>query len=116
MQRLVLIFLITFSILLTSGAAIAQDRAGDANSDVPTSYVRNSEIQNIKKIIGKKTPDFIAKPVIAVVTALENFRLAQAEKSEGKVYHFVFANVFIFYGIFIIILFLLLRIIWRIIF
>jgi len=47
---------------------------------------------------------------------LEEFRTNNAEKSEGKIYHFVFANVFIFYGIFIIILFLLLRIIWRIIF
>ena len=75
-----------------------------------------SEIGNIRKIIGEKTPDFISKPVIAIVEALEEFRTNNAEKSEGKIYHFVFANVFIFYGIFIIILFLLLRIIWRIIF
>ena len=97
--------------------AFAQDRAGDpAPDNVPTSYVRSSEISNIKKLIGEKTSDFIAKPVIAVVTALENFRIKQAEKSDGKVYHFVFANVFVFYGIFIIILFLALRTIWRIIF
>ena len=101
MRGMLLIFILAF--LAVPAISPAQERG-------------TSEIGNIRKIIGEKTPDFIAKPVIAVVTALENFRLAQAEKSEGKVYHFVFANVFIFYGIFIIILFLLLRIIWRIIF
>jgi len=110
------VFFLFISAIFVMPAA-AQDRAGDpAPDNVPTSYVRSSEISNIKKLIGEKTPDFIAKPVIAVVTALENFRIKQAEKSDGKVYHFVFANVFVFYGIFIIILFLLLRIIWRIIF
>src|SRR3990167_195296 len=83
---------------------------------VPAQERGTSEIGNIRKIIGEKTPEFITKPIVAVVEAIEGFRIKQAEKSDGKVYHFVFANVFVFYGILIIILFLLLRTIWRIIF
>lgn len=115
-MKRVAIIIFLFSLLITPATVGAQERAGDTNPDVPTSYVRSSEISNIKKIIGEKTPGFISKPVVAAVQAIEGFRIKQAEKSDGKVYHFVFANVFVFYGIFVIILFLALRIIWRIIF
>jgi hypothetical protein len=101
MRALFMIFMLSF--LVAPALSLAQER-------------RSSEIDNIQKLIGEKTPDFIAKPVIAIAEALEKFRTNNAEKSEGKMYHFVFANVFIFYGIFVVILFLLLRTIWRIIF
>lgn len=81
-----------------------------------TNNTGGGEIQNIKKIIGEKTPDFIAKPVIAAVQAIEEFRKDQAEKSEGKFYNFVFAGPYVFYVIFTVVALMLLRAIWRIIF
>ena len=46
------VFFLFISAIFVMPAA-AQDRAGDpAPDNVPTSYVRSSEIQNIKKIIG----------------------------------------------------------------
>ena len=75
-----------------------------------------SEIGNIRKIIGEKTPEFLAKPVIAAVQAIEKFRKDMAVKTEGEVYHFVFDNAYVFYVIFTVIVLMLLRTIWRIIF
>ena len=74
------------------------------------------EIQTIKKIIGEKTPEFLAKPVVAAVQAIEKFRKDMAVKTEGEVYHFVFDNAYVFYVIFTVIVLMLLRTIWRIIF
>ncbi|MEK7569695.1 MAG: hypothetical protein AAB500_02310 [Patescibacteria group bacterium] len=119
MKKLAIIFLLVAIVIpaisfAQSGDTV--DRAGDPNPDVPTSYIRSSEIRNIQTIVGEKTPDFIKKPIIASITWLENFRLTGAERSEGQFYHFVFANVYVFYGIFIVIVLLVLRTIWRIIF
>ena len=83
---------------------------------MPTSYVRKSEIDNIKKIIGEKTPEFISKPIIAATQAIEKFRKDQADKSEDKVYHFVFANPYVFYVIFSFLVLVILRTLWRMIF
>ena len=116
MRKVVILFFLAFSFLITSGVASAVYKAGDPNPDVPTSYVRGSDIDNIKKIIGEKTPDVIAKPVIATVQAIEKFRIDMAEKSEGKFYNFIFSNPYVFYVIFFIIFVFVLRTIWRIIF
>jgi len=116
MRKVAILFFLAFSFLTTSGVASAEYKAGDPNPDVPTSYVRGSDIDNIKKIIGEKTPDVIAKPVIAAVQAIEKFRIDMAEKSEGKFYNFIFSNPYVFYVIFFIIFIFVLRTIWRIIF
>lgn len=61
----------------------------------------NKEIENIKKIIGEKTPSFIANPIIYIVNALENFRLNH------------FNNPVIFYSLFFVFFYFILRSIWR---
>jgi hypothetical protein len=60
--------------------------------------------KNIRKIIGENTPEFLSKPIIATIDALEVFRLNN------------FNNPFIFYGILSFIFVLVIRFIWRLIF
>lgn len=60
------------------------DKAGDPNPDVPTTYVGNQQIENIKKIIGEKTPDFLAKPIVAGVNMLEKWRGDVSLKIDNK--------------------------------
>lgn|GEM_PF-5491833 len=90
--------------VLAPGVSFAQSSGGD------------SEIDNIKRIIGEKTPEFIKKPIIAAVLWLEKFRKDMDAKSEGKFYNFAFASPYVFYVIVFIIFMFVLRIIWRIIF
>ncbi len=61
----------------------------------------DQQINDVKTIIGKNTPDFISKPLIWLVELLESFR------KDG------FNNPFIFYGLFFVILYMVVRSIWR---
>ena len=60
--------------------------------------------QNIQKIIGENTPEFISKIIISTVDKLEDFRVN------------TFNSKFIFYPVLIILLFFILRYIWNRIF
>ena len=60
--------------------------------------------QNIQKIIGENTPEFISKIIISTVDKLEDFRVN------------TFNSEFIFYPVLIILLFFILRYIWNRIF
>jgi hypothetical protein len=110
----IVILLISFFPIFRFANAV--DRAGDPNPDVPTSYVRGSDITTIKKIIGEKTPNFITQPVVTIAQSVEGFRQDMIRKSEGKFYQFIFSRSLIYYIIFTVIFFFLLRTIWRIIF
>ncbi len=74
------------------------------------------QIKNIQRVIGEKTPSFIAKPIIAAVEAVETFRTNMADKIDNKIVSTIFDNKFVFYGIFIVIVVLILRSLWRLIF
>ncbi len=60
--------------------------------------------QNIQKVVGENTPKFISQIIIGAVDRLEAFRIN------------TFNNGFIFYSILLIILFYILRYIWKLIF
>ncbi|MBP6883706.1 MAG: hypothetical protein KBC06_00510 [Candidatus Pacebacteria bacterium] len=66
-----------------------------------TNTGNNKQIEEIKTIVGKNTPGFLSKPIIWFVNFLEDFRKNS------------FNNVFIFYGLFFVALFMILRSIWR---
>lgn len=92
--------------------------------------------QNIRKIIGENTPDFIAKPIIFTVNAIEKFRSDMGANFENKkektqnqnkyieytelymftFLSFIFNNALTFYIILILIIFLILRYIGRLFF
>ncbi len=110
-----LVFLVLFLFPIYKIAS-AVDTAGDPNPDVPTTYVGNQQIQNIKKLIGENTPGFIAKPIIKIANASEGWRKEMSAKTEGKVYSIIFDNGLVFYGIFVVIFGLILRSFWRMIF
>jgi hypothetical protein len=44
----------------------------------------NAQTSKIQKIIGVSTPDFIAKPIISIVTTIEKFRSETGSASENK--------------------------------
>jgi hypothetical protein len=72
------------------------------STDVSTTST--AEIQNIQKIIGEKTPSWISGPIINTINFLEEFRKTK------------FNTPLIFYAVLIIILILVLRFIFRLIF
>ena len=110
---------------------------------LPT-YKINAQGSDIQKIIGENTPDFIAKPIISIVTAIEKFRSDTGIETELKkeelqiginssqsaglskylkyaeLYLFTassiaFNNKLIFYASFLVIIFLILRFGWGLI-
>lgn len=90
-----------------SKKVISSEDSEEAGSTLKT----NKQIQSL---VVSNTPEFIAKPVIAAVTALEKFRENQAN-SDAKT-SLVFENRYVFYGILLIAVFFVLRFIWRLIF
>ncbi len=62
-------------------------------------------IQNIQNIVTRNTPDFIAKPITMTANVIDGFR-----KQIG------FNNKLVFYGLLAVIIFFLVRFIWRRIF
>mgnify|MGYP001592314995 FL=1 len=97
---LISLFFIGFFLLSISGVMGATETTNSDESK-STSY---TQIQNIKKLIGDNTPNFVAKPIIASVNYLEEFR-------KGS-----FNNPFIFYSVFIFLFVLVFRFFWRLIF
>lgn len=117
----------------------------DSNSATTAPAV---SVENIKKVIGENTPEFIEKPIIASVAGVEDFRsstgIAVHEKKvntnkeinalkekEGNMFlkpfkytqffllsilSFILNNIYIFYIILALLMFLILRYIWRKIF
>ena len=75
-----------------------------------------TQIKNIQKIIGDKTPSFLSKPIIATLDKTEGFRTSMAKKTEGKALSVVFKYWVIFYGILAFLVGLILRSLWRLIF
>jgi hypothetical protein len=61
------------------------------------------EISNIANIIKEKTPDFISVPIVAMANNIEAFR-----QTLGP----TFSNKLLFYAVFAVIIFLILRFIW----
>lgn len=94
------LFFIGFFLLPTYQAQSATETTNSSEGKT-TGY---TQIQNIKELIGNNTPNFIAKPIIASVNYLEEFR-------KGS-----FNNPFIFYGVFIFLFVLVFRFFWRLIF
>lgn len=146
-QTKIAIFLLALILVPVVSLAQEYSNAGNSGSD---------QIHNIKKIIGEKTPEFLAKPIIWGVTALEDFRVKtsaslkekkdklrveislfgedkispteKAKQSElAKPFKYailffvfiawvVFSYIFVFYGFVLVIVFLILRSIWRLFF
>lgn len=110
-------------------------------------YAQNSNSdQTIKKIIGNNTPDFIAKPIILTVDAIERFRTDASLTSENNkkeietqikvsketniflkyikyielffitFLFFIFNNAFTFYWSLVVIIFIIIRYAWNLIF
>jgi hypothetical protein len=61
---------VLFLIIFLSGIAHAQ--------------ISTSEENNIRKVIGEKTPSFLAKPIIATLDAIENFRIRGGISAEER--------------------------------
>ncbi len=61
----------------------------------------SKSVDNITKIVGENTPQFITNAIIATIEKLENFRVNS------------FNSKYIFYPLLLILAFLLLRYIWR---
>ena len=102
-KKIGIVFLLIFFLFL--GYQIANAEViPEENSSAETNAVGYEQIKNIKKIIGEKTPDFLAKPIIAVVNALEEFRKNS------------FNSQLVFYSVFFFFFFLIARFIWRLIF
>lgn|ERR1035437_5480367 len=102
-KRVVLFFMLTFA-LLTVFSFLPSNTIAATTTESKATTSNPSEIQTIQKIIGDKTPSFISQPIIAVINFLEEFRKTN------------FNNPFIFYSILIILLILIIRFIWRLIF
>jgi len=66
--------------------------------------MNTSEMSNIQKIVGSKTPPFFAHFIVTCINALENFRIHN------------FNNPFIFYGVLIFVVVLIVRFFWRMFF
>lgn len=92
-----------------------------------------SSTKIIKKVIGENTPDFIAKPIIFAVNTIEKFRSeisvnfetkkieAQKQNENVKFYTYsflftIFNNKLVFYLSLVVIVFLILRFVWHLIF
>ena len=102
-KKIGIVFLLIFFLFL--GYQIANAEViPEENSSAETNNAGYEQIKNIKKIIGEKTPDFLSKPIIAVVNALEEFRKNS------------FNSQLVFYSVFFFFLLLIARFIWRLIF
>jgi len=97
---LVPIFVIGF-FLFPAHQTFGATTATSESETAPAVEQQNKQVEEIKTIIGKNTPNFLAKPIIFIVEALESFRQNN------------FNNPFIFYGVFFIFLFIIVRAIWR---
>ena len=112
--------------------------------------ISSKSIENIKKVIGENTPEFLVEPIISTAIATENFRSDMDQTLENKketiqnqikalesnktetnkflkpfkyvesfffaLLSFIFNSKIIFYGSLVIIIFLILRYIWHLIF
>lgn len=116
LKKITILLMLMFALLPFYNIANAVDTAGDPNPDVPTNYIDNQEIENIKKIIGENTPEFLSKPVIACVEFFENIRKDMNSKTENQIVHPIFNKPIIFYAILFVIFILILRSTWRLIF
>ncbi len=68
------------------------------------------QIASIGNTVKEKTPDFIAKPLIAMANAIEAFRLSHA--SDTSFISAIFSEQILFYSLLFLAIFLILRFIW----
>jgi len=62
-----------------------------------------------EKILGKNTPEFLSKPIIAATVAIEKYRTDMSVAYKNTFFFFIFDNRLVFYGIFLIIVIIVLR-------
>jgi len=65
----------------------------------------------IQNLILENTPEFIANPVISAANGIENFRQNRADS--GSKYSLPFKNRYVFYGTSLLIVFFIIRFVWR---
>ncbi|HTE49075.1 MAG TPA: hypothetical protein VK675_04165 [Candidatus Paceibacterota bacterium] len=108
------IFTILFFILVVFFSVFIIYKTNEQKLDANSAAVKYGE-----KILGKGTPEFLSKPIIIVTFAIEKFRTDMGndlENSPFSFFSFIFNNQIVFYGICLVIFFLLVRSIWRVIF